>query len=66
LVTQTFNQSFELHTQKLIDAAIAAKSTTILNGNLSWDQYKFHCGQIRGLEDAKTLLGQALIDLQKG
>jgi hypothetical protein len=63
---QTLNTQLEGHAFKLIDETIAEAKTSIAHGLLqSFDDYRFRCGIINGLEQAKGLISQASSDIAK-
>jgi len=63
---QTFNQALEAETIKRLDAAIAGQKDTLAAGQLpDHSTYRYHAGVIKGLEDAKVILQEALSDIQR-
>lgn len=66
MTAQTLNQALEIETIKRIDEAVAAAKDTLGAGNLpDFAAYRYHAGTVAGLERAKSLLMEALADLQR-
>ncbi len=62
----TFNQALEAEAIKRIDIAIAGSKDTLAAGQLpDHGAYRYHAGVIKGLQDAKELLQEALKDIQR-
>lgn len=65
-MAQTFNEAIEITTQKRLDSAIETERNAICTGQMTQEQYKYRCGVIKGMENAKAILLEAKDDLQKG
>lgn len=61
----TFNAALEQVTTRLLRARAETVRAQICAGAMSYDQYKFHCGILKGLEYAEEDLAQALKDIQQ-
>ena len=62
----TFNQALEAETVKRLDALVQSEKDTMSSGNLpDHASYKYHAGVIKGLQDAKEILQEALRDIQR-
>lgn len=65
MATQTFNEALATLSVRRIDEAVQDLRISISVGSMSPDAYKFNCGKIAGLIDAKDLITAALTDLMK-
>lgn len=62
----TFNQALEAETVKRLDEAIQAGKDTLAAGQLpDHASYRYHAGVIKGMQDAKEILQEALRDIQR-
>lgn len=66
MTVTTFDTKLGQQFEKLLREEIANLSLTIIGGLLSHDDYRFWCGQIRGLEEALKILQEAQTKLTKG
>lgn len=61
-----FNQALEAEAVKRIDAAIQGSKDTLSAGQLpDHASYRYHAGVIKGMQDAKEILQEALRDIQR-
>lgn len=61
----SFNQALEAHARKLVTERINELGRQIGAGHMpSFEQYKYHCGIIKGLQEGLDLLETALKEIQ--
>lgn len=61
----TFNEALEVRARRLIHERINSVGQTLAAGNLqSYEQYKYNCGVIKGLQESLDLIEMALKDIQ--
>lgn len=67
MVAGTFRELLADESKKRVEEAINDEKRTVLGGALpSHEQYRYHCGVIKGLELALAAIDGAMTDLQKG
>lgn len=61
----TIDTALQREAAKLLDERCEQMRAGISNGLLSHDDYKFRCGCLKGMEDAKAILDEAASNIAK-
>lgn len=62
----TYNEAVEAHFKRKVEARINELGRSIAAGAMpSFEQYKWNCGVIKGLQDSILLMEDSLMEIQK-